>query len=109
MSARRSLYHAKGLCTTSAGISKAQWTSTGTGVLTAADFNLRLAVWDLKGQTCRQLRGPKHSNWGIRYSVDGRLLAVAEVRALCKLLSAWFEHVYCIFWSDFMIQRFMCL
>jgi hypothetical protein len=44
-----------------------------------ADFNIRIAMWDLQGQTCRHRTGPKFSAKGITYSKNGLYLAVAEV------------------------------
>ena len=48
-------------------------------VLVVADFQIRVSVWDLKGQNCRHRSGPKFSECAMVYSKDGRHLAVAEV------------------------------
>ena len=48
-------------------------------MLVVADFNIRMAMWDLRAQTCRHRTGPKFATKGILYSRDGQCLAVAEV------------------------------
>jgi hypothetical protein len=66
-------------CIVAAGLASARWSSTGMEVVMVADFQIRMAVWDLAGQSCRHRTGPKFSGNGIQFSRDGRYLAVAEV------------------------------
>ena len=44
-----------------------------------ADFQIRMTIWSLKQRSAIYVRGPKHAGRGLRFSADGRRLAVAEV------------------------------
>lgn len=67
-------------CQRCSGLLRALWSATGRDVLTIADFNLRISVWDLHTQSCVHRQGPKHTHKGIHFSKCGKHLAVLEVR-----------------------------
>ncbi|KAL6747478.1 hypothetical protein V8C86DRAFT_2908902 [Haematococcus lacustris] len=61
-----------------AGVCRVLWAPDGVSVLALAQFNIRLTVWNLMDRRCTYLRGSKHSDKGMAFSKDGRMLAVLE-------------------------------
>eukprot|EP00892_Ulva_mutabilis_P008080 jgi/Ulvmu1/5644/UM231_0007.1 len=84
-----------------AGLARAMWSATGKDILTIAEFNLRLSVWDLKSQSCKHRHGPKHTHKGIRHSTCGNHLAVLERVNLKDYMAVYTEGV-----PDDQCQRF---
>ncbi|CAG9466606.1 unnamed protein product [Pedinophyceae sp. YPF-701] len=66
-----------------AGVREARWGPDGRHVITCADFNLRLAVWNLRTKEFVHIPSPKTGASGVAFSPDGRYMAVPERRA-CK-------------------------
>lgn len=76
-----------------AGLLRALWSATGRDVLTIADFNLRISVWDLHTQSCVHRQGPKHTHKGIHFSKCGKHLAVLERVNLKDYIAIYTEGV----------------
>lgn len=66
-----------------AGCVHAQWSPSGTHVLSVAEFHVRLSVWSLLDKSCIYVKAPKFDSKGIDFSADGKFLAMAERRE-CK-------------------------
>lgn len=66
-----------------AGICNARWCPSCEDILLTAEFQVKLSVWSLVDQNCRNLPPPKHPEAGIAFSPDGTQLAVLE-RLECK-------------------------
>lgn len=66
-----------------AGLVSARWSPNGQYLLLFADFQIRLSVWSLLNRTCVNIDGPKHSDAGVAFSPDGKLMAILG-RSDCK-------------------------
>jgi len=61
-----------------AGLLNAMWAPSGTHILTVCEFEIRLTIWSLSDGSAQYIKYPKHSSRGIRFSHNGRYLAVSE-------------------------------
>ena len=76
-----------------AGISHAQWCPSGEQVLLTSDFMVKLSVWSLTDQSCKQLPPSKHPKAGVSFSPDGTHLAILEVRKIIKKTALCFPYI----------------
>eukprot|EP00468_Gymnochlora_sp_CCMP2014_P008993 CAMPEP_0167763550 /NCGR_PEP_ID=MMETSP0110_2-20121227/13449_1 /TAXON_ID=629695 /ORGANISM="Gymnochlora sp., Strain CCMP2014" /LENGTH=456 /DNA_ID=CAMNT_0007650675 /DNA_START=187 /DNA_END=1557 /DNA_ORIENTATION=+ len=78
-----SLYDKKWACKITegaAGISGAYWAPTSQHVVTVQDFQIRLTIWSLCENNRWIVERPKYADRGIKFSNNGKFLAVLERR-----------------------------
>lgn len=61
-----------------AGLSHCRWGPRNTHILTISEFKLRLTIWSLEDKSVQYIRNPKHENRGIDFSLNGKIMALAE-------------------------------
>eukprot|EP00696_Hemimastix_kukwesjijk_P004594 gnl/Hemi2/15891_TR5251_c0_g1_i1.p2 gnl/Hemi2/15891_TR5251_c0_g1~~gnl/Hemi2/15891_TR5251_c0_g1_i1.p2 ORF type:complete len:446 (-),score=122.24 gnl/Hemi2/15891_TR5251_c0_g1_i1:1365-2702(-) len=67
----------------SAGLVSARWSPDGRHILSTSDFQLRVTIWSLVNRSVSCIRFPKFADKGLRFSHDGKYMALAERRD-CK-------------------------
>ena len=61
-----------------AGMVSCRWAPTSRHVITVSEFNLRLTVWSMIDKSVQYIQGPKHSNKGLCFSPNLKIMALIE-------------------------------
>eukprot|EP00123_Amoebidium_parasiticum_P022898 comp9755_c0_seq1/m.4716 comp9755_c0_seq1/g.4716 ORF comp9755_c0_seq1/g.4716 comp9755_c0_seq1/m.4716 type:complete len:309 (-) comp9755_c0_seq1:42-968(-) len=77
------------------GFTAARWSPDSQHILSTAEFQVRITVWPINGQPPTFIEYPKYPAKGIRFSHDGKYLAVAQRWDSKDYVSV----IYCGDWS----------
>lgn len=61
-----------------AGLTNAFWSPDNKHIITISEFEIRLTIWSLIDGKAKYIKYPKYNNLGIKFSKNGKYLAVTE-------------------------------
>eukprot|EP00483_Globobulimina_turgida_P006665 UN06675 len=61
-----------------AGLTNAFWSPDNKHIITISEFEIRLTIWSLINGKAKYIKYPKYNNLGIKFSKNGKYLAVTE-------------------------------
>eukprot|EP01083_Nonionella_stella_P102232 290652_1 len=61
-----------------AGLTNAFWSPDNKHIITVSEFEIRLTIWSLIDGKAKYIKYPKHNSLGIKFSHNGKYLAVTE-------------------------------